>query len=92
MVKDTYSQELLNHVNKDGICNAIKEIKSDNITYIVHNIFIAFCLLVMFFSIYYLQKNRLFFSIMIVLTITMMHFKPSILCYLTKMIINKDYI
>lgn len=66
--------------------------KNENIKEMTHNIYVILCILIIFISLYFLNNNRFLLSTLIVLGISLLHFKSQILELLNQMIEIKKLI
>lgn len=85
-----YRNNILNDIDDHEITNAMVKIKYANIKSCFHRFLIIFCLLAIFVSLYFLQKSQFFFSLVIVLSISILHFKSDILDEVDEVIKRND--
>lgn len=85
-----YRMTILNDVNEREIADEMVKIKYKNVKSLTEISFIIICLLIMFTSLYCLQKYRFFFSLLFVLTICALHLKSHILDVICNVIKQND--
>lgn len=79
MENDDYSKSILSDINSDAIADAIEKVKNEHFQNITHNIYVVVCTLVIFLSLFFLDRYRFLSSAFVTLSITLLHFKCSIL-------------
>ena len=83
---DNLRNRILNDLNNDEIVDAMVQIKTENFQKLTHNVYVAVCILIIFISLFFLTHSRFLFSTLIVLGITLLHFKICILEMIYEMI------
>ena len=76
--------EILKELGKVNVCDTFVQLREKEICKITHNTFVLLCLITMFFALIFLSNNRLMCSFLIVMSVTLLHFKNNVLLKIYK--------